>query len=147
MKLAAALSFRYLSENPLVLQNLLGIRLLIFVGDCVPLPAPYEVTCALQQLDVTNDSGQGDGFQITFNLARSGLADYALLQNGTVDPMKRINISVLLGAVPEVLSDTAYDRADQGPLRRTPDRGGHQRPRASSHCQRATEKSRPEPSE
>ena len=85
--------------------SLLGIRLIILIGDTVPLPAPYEVTSALQQVEVTNDSSQGDGFQITFSLARSGLADYGLLQNGTVNPLKRIIIGVLLGALPEVLID------------------------------------------
>ncbi len=88
-----------------MLTNLSGIRLQLLVGDTVPLPAPYEVTSALQQVEVTSDSGEGDGFQMTFSLARSGLADYGLIQNGTVDPLKRIVISVLLGAVPEVLID------------------------------------------
>ena len=88
-----------------MLDNLLGIRLVLLVGDTVPLPAPQAVTSALEQVEVTSDSGQGDGFQMTFSLARSGLADYGLLQNGTVDPMKRVVIAVLLGAVPEVLID------------------------------------------
>lgn len=88
-----------------MLQNLLGIRLLLLVGDTVPLPAPYEVTSALRRVEVTNDSGQGDGFQLTFGLMRSGVADYGMLQNGTVDPMKRVIIAVLLGVVPEVLID------------------------------------------
>lgn len=88
-----------------MLANVLGIRLLVLVGDTVPLPAPYEVTNALQQVEVTSDSGQGDGFQMTFSLARSGLADYGLLQNGTVDPMRRVVIAVMLGGLPEVLID------------------------------------------
>ena len=74
--------------------NVLGIRLMVLIGETVPLPAPYEVTSALQQVEVTNDSGQGDGFQMTFSLGRNGLLDYGLLQNGTVDPMKRIIIAV-----------------------------------------------------
>lgn len=88
-----------------MLANLLSIRLMVLVGDTVPLPAPYEVTSALQRVEVTNDSGSGDGFQMTFSLARSGLADYGLIQNGTVDPMKRIVVAVLLGGLPEVLID------------------------------------------
>lgn len=88
-----------------MLTNLLGIRLVILIGDNVPLPAPYEVTSALRQLVVTNDSSTGDGFQMTFSLAHSGLADYGLIQNGTVDPMKRVVIGVLFGALPEVLID------------------------------------------
>lgn len=88
-----------------MLTNLLGIRLVILIGNTVPLPAPYEVTNALRQLVVTNDSSTGDGFQMTFSLAHSGLADYGLIQNGTVDPMKRVVIGVLFGALPEVLID------------------------------------------
>jgi hypothetical protein len=88
-----------------MLTSLLGIRLVILVGDMVPLPAPYDVTSALQRVVVTNDSNSGDGFQITFALARSGLADYGLLQNGTVAPMKRIVVGVLFGALPQVLID------------------------------------------
>lgn len=88
-----------------MLASVLGMRLVVLIGDTVPLPASYEVMSALQQVEVTNDSGQGDGFQITFSLARSGLADYGLIQSGTVDPMKRIVIAVLLGALPEVLID------------------------------------------
>src|SRR5262245_40211392 len=87
-----------------MLSNLLGIRLIVLLGDTVPLPASYEVMSSWQQFEVTNDSGQGDGFQVTFNLAR-GVADYGLIQNGSVAPMKRIVIGVLFGAVPEVLID------------------------------------------
>ena len=88
-----------------MLANVLGIRLLVLSGETVPLPAPYEVTSALQQVEVTSDSGQGDGFQMTFSRARSGLADYGLLQSGKVDPMKRIILAVMLGGLPEVLID------------------------------------------
>ena len=88
-----------------MLENLLGIRLLLLVGDTVPLPASHELLSALQQVEVTSDTGQGDGFQITFSLARNGLFDYGLIQSGAVNPMKRIIIAVLLGAQPEVLID------------------------------------------
>lgn len=88
-----------------MLTNVLGIRLMVLIGETVPLPAPYEVTSALQQVEVTNDTSQGDGFQMTFSLARNGLLDYGLLQSGTVDPMKRIIIAVMLGGLPEVLID------------------------------------------
>jgi len=88
-----------------MLNNLSGIRLLLLVGDSVPLPASHEVTSALQQVEITNDSGQGDGFQMTFSLARSGIVDYGLLQNGSVDPMKRMIIAVMFGGLPEVLID------------------------------------------
>ena len=88
-----------------MLENLLGVRLLLLLGDTVPLPASHELMSALKQVEVTSDTGQGDGFQITFSLARSGLLDYGLIQNGAVNPMKRIIIAVMLGVQFEVLID------------------------------------------
>lgn len=85
--------------------NLLGVRLLLLIGDTVPVPAPYDLISALQQVEVTSDTGKGDGFQLSFSLVRNGLFDYGLLQNGVVNPMKRVIIAVILGAQPEVLID------------------------------------------
>jgi hypothetical protein len=89
-----------------MLENLLGIRLVLLVGSSVPLPAPAGLLRALTRLEVTNDSaGTGDGFQLTVALSRSGVADYDLLQDGTLAPMTRVIVGVLFGAVPEVLID------------------------------------------
>ena len=85
--------------------NPLGIRLVLLLGPTVPLPAPAEVLSALTKVEVTNDSGAGDGFQMTFALARSGIADYGLLQSGAVSPLTRVVIGVIFGALPEVLLD------------------------------------------
>jgi hypothetical protein len=88
-----------------MLENVLGIRLVLLAGPSVPLPAPYELMTALTRLEVTNDSAQGDGFQLTVTLARSGVADYDLLQGGTLAPMTRVVVGVMFGVVPEVLID------------------------------------------
>jgi len=88
-----------------MLENNLGIRFVLLLGPTVPLPAPAEVMSALSRVEVTNDSGSGDGFQLTFMLARSGVADYGLLQSGALSPMTRVVIGVLFGAMPEVLID------------------------------------------
>jgi hypothetical protein len=88
-----------------VLAGTLGIRLLLLVGDAVPLPAPAEVTAALRKAEVTLDADAGDGFQLTFALARDALVDYAVLLRGTLSPFKRVTVGLLMGALPEVLID------------------------------------------
>jgi hypothetical protein len=85
--------------------SLLGIRLILLVGQTVPLPASYDMMAALASVQVTNDAQQGDGFQITFTLGKNNPADYNLLQAGSLDAWNRIIIGVLLGASPEVLID------------------------------------------
>lgn len=88
-----------------MLASMLGIRLILLAGSTVPLPVSYAVTSALSNLEVTNDSDQGDGFQMTFTLGKDGLVDYSLLRDGTFDPFNRVIIGVLLGVTPEVLID------------------------------------------
>lgn len=88
-----------------MLSDLLGIRLVLLVGDTVPLPPPPSVLEALEDVEVTNDAAQGDGFRLTFKLSRSPLLDYELVQRGTVAPMKRVIIGAAFGVVPEVLID------------------------------------------
>src|SRR5262245_33185033 len=88
-----------------MLTSQLGIRLILWVGATVPLPAPADALKALSRVEVTNDSQNGDGFQITFSLTKSDPTDYTLLQDGSFDPPARVIIGVLLGATPEVLID------------------------------------------
>jgi hypothetical protein len=88
-----------------VLIGTLGIRLILWMGKVVPLPAPFEVTQSLTELTVTNDADGTDGFQFTLTLGKSALLDYALVRGGSVDPMTRVVIGVLMGARPEVLID------------------------------------------
>lgn len=87
-----------------MLASLLGIRLVLWMGKTIPLPVPYDILAALQRVQVTNDSRQGDGFQITFSLAK-GIAEYTLLESGAVDAFNRVVIGVVLGVTPEVLID------------------------------------------
>ncbi len=88
-----------------MLEGLLGTRLILLLGQTVPLPASAAVTAALARVEVTSDSDQGDGFQLQFLLARDGVADYGLLQGGALAPMTRVVVGVLFGAIPEVLID------------------------------------------
>lgn len=88
-----------------MIDGLLGTRLLLLTGSTVPLPAGPDVMQALDEVEVTNDAERGDGFQLTFSLAKGGMMDYTLLRSGAVDPFNRVVIAVAFGVVPEVLID------------------------------------------
>ena len=88
-----------------LLTRLLGVRLVLLVGATVPLPAPREVTAALQSIEVTSDDRTGDGFQLTLKVAKDVAGDYGLIRRRTFDPFRRVIIGVVFGAVPEVLID------------------------------------------
>jgi hypothetical protein len=78
---------------------------MLFVGQTLPLPAPEAVVGAISNVEVTNDSELGDGFQITFGLSKDGGVEYGLLKSGVLEPFNRVVIAVVLGVVPEVLVD------------------------------------------
>jgi len=86
-----------------MLTSLLGIRLILLVGETIPLPASYDLMTSLTHVEVTNDADQGDGFQMTFALSKDSLMGYSLLSGGSLDPFNRVVIGVLLGVSPEVL--------------------------------------------
>ena len=96
-----------------MLDSLLGTRLFLLMGQTVPLPASYDVMQALDEAEVTNDADAGDGFQLTFTLAKGALMDYALLQ--TVAPFTRVIVGVALGVVPEVLIDGVVTHHEVAP--------------------------------
>src|SRR6185312_15411753 len=84
--------------------SLLGIRMQLFVGKTVPIPAPYTLIDALVSLDVVNRDQERDGFQIDFSLGKTQL-DYNLLLSGILDPPSRVIIVAFFGALPQVLID------------------------------------------
>lgn len=88
-----------------MLESLFGIRLLLWIGQTVPLPASYEAATSLAGVEVTNDSSKADGFKLTFAVGRNGVGDYGLLQSGELAPMNRVIVGVIFGVVPEVLID------------------------------------------
>ena len=87
-----------------MLASTLGVRLLLWIGDTIPLPPRPALMDALTRVQVTNDADSGDGFQLTFSLGRQNPLDWDLL-DGSLTPMKRVVIAVDLGIVPEVLID------------------------------------------
>jgi len=63
-------------------DSTLGFRLLLLLGQTVPLPASRDLMTALSRVEVTCDEQTGNGFQIVFRLKRTTLLDYDLLLGG-----------------------------------------------------------------
>jgi hypothetical protein len=88
-----------------VLASQLGIRLVLWMGPTVPLPAPYEVVQALESVEVVNDSEAGDGFQMILGMKKDKMLDFGLMKNQALAPGNRVVIAALMGVLPEVLID------------------------------------------
>ncbi len=82
-----------------------GIRLQLFIGPTIPVPAPYAVVDALASLEVTNRDQDRDGFQMAFSLGKDTLLDYSLLSGGMLNPSSRVIIMVTIGVLSQVLID------------------------------------------
>ena len=64
---------------------LLGVHLTLLIGPTVAVPAPPILSEALQNVEVTHTDEGRSGFQITFQVGRSGpldLLDYRLVSRG-----------------------------------------------------------------
>jgi hypothetical protein len=83
----------------------LGIRVMLWMGKVVPLPAPPWFSQALQRIEVHSSADGDSGFELTFALSRDTPVDYTGLIDRTLDPWNRVIIGVVMGAVPEVLID------------------------------------------
>jgi hypothetical protein len=88
-----------------MLESILGVRLILWVGNTVPLPAPYGLMKSLTNVTVTNDADQGDGFQMTFGLAKDRTGEFDAVGSGVLDLFNRVVIGVLIGLTPEILID------------------------------------------
>jgi|SRR5215208_473685 hypothetical protein len=87
---------------------LLGIHLNLLIGPTVAVPAPPMLTEALDSVQVTHSDEGRSGFQITFEVGRSGpsdLLDYRLLGSPLLKPFNRVILSVVFNATPRVLMD------------------------------------------
>jgi hypothetical protein len=82
-----------------------GIRVILWSGGTIPTPMPPDVLGAVTRIDVTSDSRQGDGFQMTLQLSRDNPIDYSVFLGGSLDLFNRMVIAVLIGASLEVLID------------------------------------------
>jgi hypothetical protein len=89
-------------------MSLLGIHLTLLIGPTVAVPAPPPLMEALESVEVTHSDEVRSGFQITFQVGRSGpadLLDYALVSNPLFKPFNRVILIVTVSAIPRVLMD------------------------------------------
>jgi len=89
-------------------MNFLGIHLTLLIGPTVPVPAPPTVMEALAGVEVTHSDQEPSGFQLTFQVGRSGpldLLDYGLVSNPLLRPGNRVVLIVSFNAAPRVLMD------------------------------------------
>jgi len=78
-------------------MSLLGIQLTLLIGPTVAVPAPPPLLEALQNVEVTHSDDGQSGFQITFEIGRSGpadLLDYALVSNPLLKAFNRVVLIV-----------------------------------------------------
>lgn len=98
-----------------MLTGILGVRLVLLVGETIPLPPPPGVVTALRRVEVTTDDRAGDGFQLRFAVGKDAVVDSTLLTNGALNPLRRVVVGVLFGAMPEVLIDGVVTRHELSP--------------------------------
>jgi hypothetical protein len=87
---------------------LLGTQLTLMIGPTIPVPAPPGLMEALKQAEITHSDEGQSGFEIKFQVGRSGpsdLVDYSLLVNPLLKPMNRVILIVTINAIPHVLMD------------------------------------------
>lgn len=87
---------------------LLGSHLTLYIGPTIALPAPEMLMEALANVSVTHNDRGRSGFQLTFQIGRSGpldMIDYSLMLNPLLKPFNRVVIMVTFNVVPQVLMD------------------------------------------
>jgi hypothetical protein len=78
------------------------------MGPTIAVPVPFSIAEALTSVEVTHTDSGPSGFQLTFQVGRSGpldLLDYGLLKNPLVRPFVRVVLIVRFAILPQVLMD------------------------------------------
>lgn len=88
-----------------MLDELLGVRLSLLVGDGVPLLAGRDLVSAMESIQVRTDAAGQTGFQAVFRLGRELAPDFSLLSNNRLNPFKRMVVTVVVGVWPTILID------------------------------------------
>lgn len=95
-----------------------GIKLNLMVGPAVPTPAPLFLTNALESVEVSHKEKGRSGFQMTFQIGRRGpqdMFDYPQHLMPLVKPGNRVIMTVIIGAIPYVLSDGIITNQQHAP--------------------------------
>ena len=97
---------------------ILGIHLNMLIGSGIPLPAPATLVEAIKSVQVTHKDEGRSGFQISFEIGRSGpidFLDYPLLLNPLIRPFSRVVLTVIFNAIPRVLIDGIITNRQMSP--------------------------------
>jgi hypothetical protein len=83
-----------------------GIHLTLMIGPAIPIPVGRDVLDALQEIQVTVQTGGVSAFQLSFKLSqRSPLHTLFLLSGGASLPLIRVVIIIALAGTPSVIMD------------------------------------------
>ena len=97
---------------------ILGIHLNMLIGSGIPLPAPATLVEAIKSVQVTHKDEGRSGFQISFEIGKSGpidFLDYPLLLNPLIRPFSRVVLTVIFNAIPRVLIDGIITNRQMSP--------------------------------
>jgi hypothetical protein len=89
-------------------MSLLGIHLTLMMGPTIAVPVSFSIAEALTSVEVTHNDSGPSGFQLTFQVGRSGpldLLEFGLLKNPLFQPFTRVILLVRFAIVPQVLMD------------------------------------------
>src|SRR5437773_614529 len=87
---------------------ILGIHLTLLMGPGVPLPVPFEVAEAVNNVTITHSESGRSVFSVTLQVGRGGIFDrddFALISNPLLEPMNRVVVIAIFNTRPRVLSD------------------------------------------
>lgn len=99
---------------------LFGAQIQLLVGPTVAIPATPDLLEALRNIEITHSEQGRSGFQITFQLGRSGplaMLDYPLLSNPLLRPFHRVIVTLVMNLVPTVLIDGLITHVQMQPGR------------------------------
>lgn len=90
------------------------LHLTLLMGPRIPVPVPRPVTDALMSAQITVTAGQRSGFQLAFDLSKSGVINNTLLPSGYFDPQVRVIVVATVKGTPTVLMDGVIIRQEVG---------------------------------
>ncbi|MEV7084830.1 hypothetical protein AB0O07_02810 [Streptomyces sp. NPDC093085] len=90
------------------------VHLTLYMGPQLTRPVPAEVSEALLSAQITTTAGERSGFQIAFDLTKTGVINRRLLPEGFFDPRTRVILSAAVKGVVTVLLDGLIVRQEVG---------------------------------
>ncbi|MEV0780118.1 hypothetical protein [Streptomyces sp. NPDC050428] len=90
------------------------VHITLHMGPKLARPVPAEVAEALLSCQITMTAGERSGFQMAFDLSKSGAIAKRLLPEGFFDPKTRVIVTVSVKGTPRVLLDGLIVRQEVG---------------------------------